>query len=142
MSRMGSIIKVALWSGASWIMSFIVPLTPFLAFTVVLVLCDLYTGTRAARHRGEQINSRGLKRTIEKISLYFIAILLSNGMEAVFFLLKGWHTELTFVVSSIIALTEFKSNIENISAYTGAQIWPSIVDKMPDIMKLLKNKKQ
>lgn len=107
------------------ISSFVVPTSPFLIFTIVLVFCDLYTGTRAARKRNEVIHSRGLRRTIDKIVLYFIAILLTEGMKKVFNLDFG-KFDITYLTAFAIALTEFKSNIENIQVVTGVNIWEKI----------------
>lgn len=109
-----------------WITAFVLPISGFLIFTVFLVFCDLVTGTKAARFRKEQINSKGLRRTVEKILLYFIAILASEGMTYVF--MKG--VPLSYVTAFAIAITEFKSNIENIEAVTGVNIWKSIKDRI------------
>jgi hypothetical protein len=80
----GTILEALRWFVTAllmWTMALIVPVAPFLIFTTCLVLCDLYTGTRAAIHRKEVLHSKGFRRSIEKIVLYFLAILLSAGME-------------------------------------------------------------
>lgn len=92
---------------------------------------DFATGVRAAKARKEKIRSRGFFRTVEKIVLYFLAILLSEGMKEVFNL----PIPITYMVSGIIALTEFQSNLENISDITGTQLWPSIKDKIEGLFK-------
>lgn len=108
------------------IVAFLIPLIPFLGMVFVLVFVDLLTGIRAARKRKEDITSGGMKRTIEKITLYFAAIMLSEGMSQVFFA----GAPITYVVATYIALTEFKSNIENISTVTGIDLWKKIVSKI------------
>jgi hypothetical protein len=117
------------------VLAFLLPLVPFLGMVFVLVAVDLITGVRAAKARKETITSGGLKRTIEKICLYFAAIILSEGMVQVFF--PG--LPLTYVVAAYIALTEFKSNIENISDVTGVDLWKRIVSKI-GLHKLLNDK--
>lgn len=109
-----------------WVTSFVLPISHFLIFTVFLVICDLITGTKAAVHREEKINSKGLRRTVEKILLYFIAILASEGMRYVFIP----SVQLAYVAAFAIALTEFKSNIENIETVTGVNIWGYIKNKI------------
>ena len=109
-----------------WIVAFIVPLAPFLIFTTILVLCDLFTGTRAALARGEKIHSRGLRRTVEKISVYFVAILLTEGMIDVF----NIPINITYAVAFVIALSEFKSNIENVESISGISLWKTISEKI------------
>ena len=118
--------KVILSLVAGIVLAFLLPLVPFLVMVLVLVVTDFLTGIRAAKARKEEINSGGMKRTIEKISLYFAAIILSEGMSQVFF--DG--VQITYVVATYIALTEFKSNIENISDVTGTDIWRKIVSKI------------
>lgn len=111
---------------AGWVFSFLVPISSFLVITVALVMCDLYTGTKAAKKRNEKINSKGLKRTVEKISLYFVAILLSEGIRVVFLP----PVPLAYATAFAITITEFKSNIENVEAVTGVNIWTTIKGKL------------
>ena len=115
------------WLGAvsmmvGWVMSFLAPVWPFLILMFFLTITDLYTGTRAAKKRGEQINSRGLRRTVEKIALYTAAILLTEGMRIVFFP----SINVTYVAAFTVCLTEAKSNLENIYTVTGTNVWDSI----------------
>jgi hypothetical protein len=133
------IIEALRWGVAAfsaWLLAFIIPITPFLIFTIVLVLSDLYTGTKAALHRKETLHSRGFRRSIEKIVLYFLGILLSKGLEDTF----GLQFHLPYVVAGLIALTEFKSNIENISQVTGVDLWTNIVQKLPSLSDFMKKK--
>lgn len=128
---MSKLLQSEWWLGylsalAGWLTSFVLPIAPFLAFTVFLVLCDLFTGTKAARVRNEKINSRGLRRTVEKILLYFIAILASEGMRLVFM----EPIPVSYVTAFAIAITEFKSNIENIETVTGANVWSYLKDRI------------
>lgn len=128
---MNKLLNSEYWHGvlttaSAWVTSFLSPVTPFIAIVFFLVVCDLYTGTRAARKRGDQIHSKGLRRTIEKITLYFIVILLSEGMAYVFKPLGP----ITYIVAFIIALTEFKSNVENVETVTGVAVWSTIKDKL------------
>jgi phage-related holin len=113
-----------------YLVFFLTPVAPMLILTGILVCTDLFTGIRAAKQRGEAITSKGFQRTVAKISLYFIAILLSRGMEVVFFDLP-----IARITAGYIALSEFKSNLENIGQYTGLDIWKNIVDKMQNLKK-------
>ena len=119
-----------IWGAATvligWSASFIMPVAHFITMVTALVLMDLYTGTRAALKRGEVIQSRGLRRTIEKITLYFTAILLAEGMKVVFVP----FVPVTYITSLAIAMTEFKSNIENVESATGVEVWKYVKDKI------------
>jgi phage-related holin len=121
-----------------WVCHLLVPVSHYIVFTMVLVLVDFASGVAAARHRGEPLRSRGFARTIQKISLYCGGILLAHGMDLVFFAPKGWSFDLVWIVSGFIALSEFKSNLENIATVTGVDIWSAIADRIPRLPKLPK----
>ena len=77
--------KAVLASVLTYLVMFFAPIAEVLVLCGILVLCDLYTGVKAAKSRKEAITSDGFKRTVAKVTLYFIAILLSRGMEVVYF---------------------------------------------------------
>lgn len=122
-----------LYGVAGWAASFLVPTGPFLGIVIFLVFSDFVTGVRSAIKRGEKLSSKGFRRTVEKLLLYFIAILASEGMRRVF--MPG--VPVTYMTALAIAVTEFKSNIENIETVTGVQIWSSIKEmvKAPFLKK-------
>jgi len=122
----------------TWLISMVIPLAPFLIFTIILVLFDLWTGTKAARKRGEQLHSKGFRRTIEKIKTYFIVIFLAKGLMEVFFVPKGIEFDLVYIVSGLIALSEAKSIFENAYTITGVDFWKQIGDKLFSIMDVIK----
>lgn len=107
---------------AGWVSSFIVPIGPFLGIVLFLVVADMLTGVRAAVKRKERISASGFRRTVEKFVLYSLAIFLSEGMKQVFLP----SVPVTYATAFAIAITEFKSNVENIENVTGVQIWTSI----------------
>ena len=72
------------------------------------------------------MTSKGFGRTVEKIALYFIAILGSHAITIVFLPI----VEVAYITAFAIALTEFKSNIENIETVTGVNIWNKIKDRL------------
>jgi hypothetical protein len=111
--------------------SFVLPLIPYLAAIFTLVAVDLYTGIEAAKHRGENIRSHPLKRTIGKLRDYFLVVLLSEMMVKVFFQGIPLAESVTFVSASFIGVIEFKSNLENISVTTGVDLWERIKDLFP-----------
>lgn len=133
-----TLIKAAIGGAWIWLGWLLMPVQSFLVFTMVLVLCDFVTGIRAARHRGEALQSKGFSRTVWKITLYCMGILLSHGMDLVFFAPKGLSFDLVWMVAGIIGLTEFKSNLENIAVVTGTDIWSLIAEKIPGLPKFKK----
>lgn len=125
-----------LWLGATalvvqYIYPFIFPVKGFLIFTGAVVLCDTVTGILAAHKRGEPISSKGMRRTITKIIIYFIAILLAEGMRVTF--VPG--VSIPYAVAFVIATTEFKSNIENIESISGISLWATITSTIKNAAK-------
>ena len=111
---------------------FFMPIYHFLLIVGVLVGADFITGAWKARKKGEKFTSGGMKRTVEKTALYFIAVLASYGMEWVFIAggPEPWKYGLTYAVSGFIASTEFKSILENVASITGINLWDKIKDRL------------
>jgi hypothetical protein len=113
-------ILSALLSMAS---TFLAPLWGFIVLIGLLVVFDTLTYLAAAANSDYRQADKTFQRATGKIVLYFVAILLSEGMVIVFGIP---HHALTFVVAFLIAAREFRSNIINIELATGADIWTGI----------------
>lgn len=123
-------------------MSFIAPVQTFLVMAFALIVCDLITGTMAARHRQEKIHSRGIGRSIDKMVLYFIAIALAELFRVTFLQMSFVDNfPIVYIVSITISIRELKSNFENIEAVTGTNLWTNIKDKISDIINVFKTPK-
>jgi hypothetical protein len=103
---------------AGGILGFIIPIQHFLLITAGVVIGDLITGVIAAKRRGEVIKSGGFKRTGEKLTVYYVGLLASHGMNLAFDL----NYYLTYVIAFVICMTEFKSLIENIEDITDVKL--------------------
>jgi len=101
-----------------FIASFFIPIQGFLLFTVFVVFADTVTGIKAARKEGAKINSKGLYRTIEKIVVYFVSIMIFEGARITFYL----PFNITYMVAFMIATTELFSISENVKRITGVNI--------------------
>lgn len=121
-----------------WLWNFFLPIGHYMGFTIILILVDFATGIAAARHRGETLRSRGFARSILKIGLYCGTIIISHGMDKVFFAPQGLSFGLVWIVAGLIGLSEFKSNLENVAVVTGLDIWAAIADRIPGLPKLPK----
>lgn len=117
-------------------LGFIIPVADFMILCSALVVVDFITGVLAAKKRKEQLSSKGFQRTITKITLYFVAILLSRGMDVVFLYNITTKFSFSYIVAGFVCLTEFKSNLENIGTLTGTDIWGHIVSRMPKIFRI------
>jgi Bacteriophage holin family len=112
-------LKATLALCLAYSLSFFVPIKFFLLGTFLLVLVDTATGIWKANTRNEPITSAGMRRTTSKIVAYFLAIILSKGVADI------WvqDVNLAYYVSAYIAITELKSNLENLSVITGLDFW-------------------
>jgi len=124
----------ALFAGlVAWLVSFIMPVSHFLLFVTALVVADLITGIVAARKRSEKIRSDRMRGTVTKVAMYFIAILAARGMDVVFLIPKNLHLDLTWFIAAFIAVTEFKSVLENVEESTGVDLWTAVGRKLGKI---------
>lgn len=102
----------------SWLTFHILPVAHFLAAGAFLVATDWVTGVAASIKARRKITSRGLIRTIGKITWYSLAIVLTLIVEKVYL-----HTTfMVITVSLYISFVELFSNLENISALTDRDI--------------------
>jgi phage-related holin len=102
------------------------PIQAVLITTMVLIGVDFVTGIVAARKRGEVITSSGFRRTISKLVVYELALVVG-------FLAERYMMPMLPVckmVSSLIALTEIKSIYENLDSASGGDLLKSIVSKI------------
>ena len=101
------------------------PIHQAVIVTAVLVIADLITGILAAKKQGIPITSSGIKRTVGKILLYEIALMLA-------FLVQKYMTGDDFmaakIVSAMVGITELKSCLENLSIITGSDIIKKLLD--------------
>lgn len=115
---------------------FLMPVSHFMILCGSLVVVDFFTGVLAAKKRKEALRSKGFQRTVFKITLYFLAILLSRGMDIVFLYDLDTRFSFTYIVAGFVCLTEFKSNLENIGALTGTDVWGHIAQRLPKFLKI------
>lgn len=95
----------------------------------ILVIADLVLGIMAARHRKEPITSAGFRRSITKVFIYEIAIMLAYITETY---LTGPDVPVSKIVSGFVGITELKSVIENLNELSGDSIFKLLVDKLSD----------
>ena len=103
------------------------PIKMVLLVTGILIFADLISGIIAAKKRGEEISSAGLRRTITKVAIYNAAIIL--GFLAETYMLDGF-LPISKIASSLIALVECKSLYENLDEIRGGNLFKSLIDKL------------
>lgn len=115
-----------IWKGLTWTGVFLAPIKPLMIAIGALIIIDLMLGIWAALRSKEKITSRRLSRTITKCMAYQLAIISSHIMESYF----AQGIPIVKIVSGLIAITEFKSILENTTRMTGIDFWRSLIEKM------------
>lgn len=101
-----------------FVASFFIPIKGFLLFTTFVVFADTISGVIASKKQAIEINSRGLYRTIEKIIVYFLSILIFEGAKQTFSI----PLNISYMVASMIAVVELTSISENVKKITGVNL--------------------
>lgn len=104
------------------------PLQATLWATFCLVVLDLITGVLAAHKRKEPIESNKLKKTVVKLLVYQLTIIVSY---VTMLYLTGQDIPILKIVTSIIGLTELRSVLENLTVITNNNIFRAITGALP-----------
>jgi phage-related holin len=123
-----------LWPGILWLLTFVsglfAPAWPPFAAVCVLVVIDMRTGRQAARHRGEDINSKGMRRSVGKIASYFYLMLAAFIMDKIFLSGLPIGEPVLYMASILCAAVEFKSISENVQTVTGVNLWSKVKERI------------
>lgn len=108
------------------IVSIFAPIQQLLITTAVLISIDLISGVVAAKKRKEPVTSAGLRRTISKLFIYELALMLAYITE------KYLSDALPFVkmVTTMVSVVELKSILENLNYISGQDLLKSLIDKL------------
>lgn len=113
------------------LLAILAPIQAMAIAAVSLCVLDLPLGIIAAKKRGEKITSAGLKRTIVKVFVYEMALIL--GLIVQKYMLSD-TIPLINLISTLIGCTELKSALENLEDISGQPFLKQLID--------LLNKKQ
>jgi phage-related holin len=102
------------------------PIKAMLATTLVLIVADLILGIIAAHKRGEAITSAGLRRSVTKIFVYEVAIML--GFLAETYLIGS--VPIVRLIGGLISVVEVASILENLNSISGTNLLKSVVQKL------------
>jgi phage-related holin len=111
-------------------------LKPLIICLSFLLLVDFLTGVRKAKSLGEKIQSKGFRRSINKMNDYCLAIISSQ----VFTWLLSLEFTLSYYVALFVCGIELKSIFENVSQTTGVDIIGYFKGFIPNPKEMLKKK--
>lgn len=100
---------------------FFAPIWILILWMTIFVLFDLCSGVVAAKKRGELLESRKLRRTVNKLIWYFSAVVLAHGLDVGVIPLDELH--LAAFMSAIICGVELYSVLENAYTITGNRVF-------------------
>ena len=107
----------------SGMMEFITPLKWLMLLAVILIICDLRFGIRAAQYRKEKIRtSRAIRRSVNKVIDYVCWILLAGGMGNAFGIPLDITVPIPAMVLAVIYCVEINSCFNNYFESIGKKI--------------------
>lgn len=104
------------------------PAKAMILTSLILVLMDLISGLLAARKQGIPITSSGLKRTVVKLAIYEIAIIL--GFITQQYLIQSDAIPVANIIAGFVGITELTSCLENLNILGGNSILQMVIDKL------------
>lgn len=108
-----------------WVL--LAPIRPAMASVMALPLIDLALGLYCAYRAKRPITSSGIKRTVAKVCLYEIALILA-------FIVENWLTgpfiPCIRMVSGLVGITELKSCLEHLDELGGQPFFASLVSRL------------
>jgi phage-related holin len=88
---------------------------------------DLVVGVLAARKRKEPITSNGFRRTLTKLAIYEVALLLAFLADQYLLVELPYMAR---IVSNFVAVSELKSIYENLNELGGGDILKTLIAKL------------
>ncbi len=103
------------------------PVQSMVITALVLIIMDLITGLMAAHKTKKKITSAGIRRTVSKIFVYEVAIVMAFLAQTY---LTGETIPLCKIVTGLVGMTEFLSIMENLNTISGKNLLKAVIDKV------------
>lgn len=109
------------------IIAIFMPAKEMLASVLFLIVVDLITGILASRKQGIPITSSAIRRTISKLIIYEVVIMIAFIAQK--YLLAD-SIPASNIVAGLIGITELTSCLENLNAISGDNLLKIIISKI------------
>lgn len=119
-AKVCKLLLMAAWAG-------LVPVHSAIITALCLPLIDLALALVVARKAGVPVTSAGIKRTVAKVLMYEVGIILAFIVETN---LLGSLVPVTRMVTGLIGMTELKSCLEHLDELGGNQLFATILLKL------------
>lgn len=103
------------------------PIKPILIAALVLCVFDMLTGVAAAIKQKQKVTSKGFGRTVVKILVYEVSLILGYVVQQ--YLIQN-SIPVTNLIGSMIGLVELKSVLENMDIITGDSFFQTLISKL------------
>lgn len=125
---------IAKYGSLLWLM--LLPIQKMLIAVIVLTFIDMVVGIWASVKEGYKVTSRSLRRTLSKICVYQLSIIVA-------FLIETYMLDypLTKAVTGLIGVIEGKSFFENLYRITKVDFLKIIIDKLQLVHTTLSSSK-
>ena len=110
--------------------AFLTPIQAVLITVGALVWMDFLTGIAASIKNKIPITSYGFKRTVVKVCVYEMAIVLAYVVQLY---LTGPAVPVLHLASSLIGLTELKSVYENLNIISGGSLLTTLISSIQNL---------
>lgn len=100
---------------------FFLPLPLLVFWMFMFVIVDMISGMLAAKHRGEILSSKKMKKTLSKLICYMTVILLARGINV--HVLPMVELYACYITTGIICFVEMFSILENLYCITENQVF-------------------
>lgn len=108
-------------------LAILAPIHAIMTVTGILIFADFITGMWAAKKRGEEIHSAGMRRTVSKLLIYQIVVI--TGFVSETYMLGG-ALPLSKIAAGLIATVELKSILENANVILGYDLFKDLLAKL------------
>lgn len=119
--------KERLLSVAVFLWVVLAPIKPAMACVLLLPVADLILGLICSKKAKRPITSAGIKRTVAKVFLYELALILAFITETY---LTGPLIPAIKMVTGLVGVTELKSCLEHLDELGGQPLFASILGRL------------
>jgi len=125
-SLMGKWWDEALILIASYCVAFFTPTWKFLAGVCFLIIADMIMAIAATKKSGQEVKSRKMMRTVWKLIVYAVLIMVAHVVKLMFKFPDTWP--IVEGVTGLVCTIELKSMDENLKLITGKSVFSQIIN--------------
>jgi hypothetical protein len=114
-------------NGALAALAILAPIQAVLVTVGMLIMVDLALGILAAKKRGEDVNSASMRRTVSKMFIYELVIIMGYLLQHY---LMDDVVPVAKICAAAIGMVEFKSILENADAVNGGSVLKTLISKL------------